>query len=184
MKCNRKLAFDTVEQAERSAQLISGMRGGEGKVPVRIYECHVCGRLHFTSKEEAAVGSRASTVERLQLAAVPPLSGPPKPPPKPEPAPEEPPKLRTKTREYVLRIEHRLRVTKRDFVWLKNKARLADEALNRGEVDEAHAITSAIVSMPRNVSPTEQPDLAEQRFEELRQNKLNWLRRPKVGDEA
>jgi hypothetical protein len=62
MSC-RKLAFSSVEQAERTAAVIAGLRPGEQRAPVRLYDCPWCGAMHFSSKgEEELRGVNASTV--------------------------------------------------------------------------------------------------------------------------
>jgi hypothetical protein len=62
MSC-RKLAFDSIEQAERTAAVIAGLRPGEQRGPVRLYDCPRCGSLHFSSKGEAELRAVApSTV--------------------------------------------------------------------------------------------------------------------------
>jgi len=58
-----KLAFNTVESAERTVQIISGIRGGYRK-PKRIYLCPHCDQYHLSGKEEAEV-THASTVAQI-----------------------------------------------------------------------------------------------------------------------
>jgi len=62
--CRGKLAFNTLEQAERTVAVVAALRPGS-KAPVRTYECPRCGHLHFTSKTEAEVGRHASTAAHI-----------------------------------------------------------------------------------------------------------------------
>lgn len=70
MKCKGKLAFDTLDQAERTIEIIHQQRGGSGKLPKRVYLCTTCGKFHLTSMSEEQVGSRASTVADVDFSGV------------------------------------------------------------------------------------------------------------------
>lgn len=181
MNCRWKLSFSTVEQAERTASIIAGIRGGAGKVPVRVYECG-CGSLHFTSKGEEEIRSRATTVAVLGVVAplfAPPTPKPPPPPqPKAKPAPTKPadPKL-ARASEVLSQSVKASKRYQSQATWLKNQARAAAETLLRhgpAAVDDVIVMLSVAAGLPRQSDPTDRECIAH--LKQRAEDKRGWLR--------
>lgn len=170
MRCGRKLSFDTVEQAERTAQIVAGIKGAHA-APVRLYECNQCGHLHWTKMTERAVGSLASTVAVVTIAAAPPA-----PEPKPPAGNDRPPASKKQNR-HINELQQQLSRAKSDVAWFKDRLREAMTLLYDGDDAQTIAILNALVSMPRTLSPTTSPDETQRYIAKAIASKLDHLKR-------
>jgi type IV secretory pathway VirB10-like protein len=187
VNCSRKLTFATVEQAERTASIVAGIRLGQGKVPVRIYECARCGLLHFTSKSEAATRAKATTVAGLDIRPWPPAARPAAQPPAPAKAPPPPVKPKrpvdplTAQRERFERLLEQSAKARRRYeaqtAWLKQQAREAARMLithGSGAVDDAIVLLDAAAGFP-NMGDPASPEVMRHVARRMAE-KREWLR--------
>lgn len=200
MSCH-KLTFRTVEQAERTVSIISGIRGGVRK-PRRVYLCPKCDQYHLSGKEEADV-SRPSTV--LDLASTPLVVVLPVGPIKPvkhagpvagstsQPArgAQEAGLLKVKKLKVdklakhvsgVVAIQVRKATMERTKAeWFRQKMREASTFIACGDVLRADSILRACLSMPKKMNPAEDLRACENWVEDSIRAHVEWYAAGRPG---
>lgn len=183
-----KLAFRTVESAERTVQIISGIRGSFRK-PKRIYLCPRCDQYHLSGKEEAEV-PHASTVAQVSQSTPSGLNPAPARADEsgstPQPArgareaglsSPKPPKMEGPIRQankIAKEAVQRADRAEARATWMLEKMRLAATSITDGEPLLAYALLRACVSLPRKFATGRDVPAAERWIDQQVSDRLRW----------